>query len=70
MTLKLIKLRQVQDKVGNPSRATIHRWERAGLFPQRKKLGENSVAWLESDIDAWIESRAQAGGKKPTQAVK
>lgn len=62
MTLKLIKLRQVQEKVGNPSRASINRWEAAGQFPRRRQCGRNSVAWIESEIEAWIESRSYALG--------
>jgi predicted DNA-binding transcriptional regulator AlpA len=39
------------------SRMTIYRLELAGKFPNRRRLGENSVAWLESDLAAWAESR-------------
>jgi prophage regulatory protein len=39
------------------SRMTIYRLERAGLFPARRKLGENSVGWIDEDITSWIESR-------------
>lgn len=39
---------------------TLLRWERRGAFPQRRKLGPNTVAWLESEIDAWCASRAPA----------
>lgn len=35
-------------------RTTIWRLERAGLFPRRKKIGPNSIAWLESDIQDWL----------------
>jgi prophage regulatory protein len=36
---------------------TIYRLELAGEFPKRRQLSKNSVAWLESDIDAWADSR-------------
>jgi predicted DNA-binding transcriptional regulator AlpA len=39
------------------SRITIYRLELAGKFPKRRKLSENSVAWLEADISEWIDSR-------------
>jgi len=29
-------------------------------FPKRRQLSENSVAWLEADIAAWIDSRPVA----------
>lgn len=31
--------------------------EQKGLFPKRRKLGNRSVAWVLSEIMAWIESR-------------
>ncbi|TLZ25118.1 MAG: AlpA family phage regulatory protein, partial [Gammaproteobacteria bacterium] len=34
-----------------------YRLELAGKFPKRRQLSENSVAWLESDIAAWADSR-------------
>lgn len=39
------------------SAAHLARLEKAGRFPRRVKLGECRVGWLESEIDAWIESR-------------
>jgi prophage regulatory protein len=33
------------------------RLERENKFPRRVQVGENRVAWLETEIDAWIESR-------------
>ena len=39
------------------SRTTLWRMEREGLFPQRIKLSENRVGWLEGDIDAWIAAK-------------
>jgi prophage regulatory protein len=35
----------------------IARLEKAGLFPQRIQLGQNRVAWLLSEVEAWIEDR-------------
>ena len=39
------------------SRMTIYRLELTGKFPSRRRLAENSVAWLEDDVMAWIDSR-------------
>jgi len=36
------------------SEATLRRKEKAGLFPQRIRLGPNAVAWRESDVSAWV----------------
>jgi prophage regulatory protein len=57
--MKFLRIRQVMQVTGL-SRMTIYRLERAGKFPERRQLSENSVAWLESDIVAWAESRPVA----------
>ncbi|MFG0684947.1 helix-turn-helix transcriptional regulator [Pseudomonas sp. WSY_20] len=38
------------------SRNTIYKRMREGTFPKQVKLGPNSVAWLQSDISAWMTS--------------
>ena len=42
------------------SRTTLWRMEREGLFPQRIKLSENRVGWLEGEIEAWIAAKKNA----------
>ena len=37
---------------------TIYRLEKQGRFPQRVKIGGNSVAWIEAEIMAWIREKA------------
>lgn len=37
---------------------TRERLEAAGLFPKRIKVGPRAVAWLESEVQAWISARA------------
>jgi len=54
--MKLLRIKQVIDVTGL-SRMTLWRLEKAGRFPTRRRLGDHSVAWLESDIERWIESR-------------
>ncbi len=54
--MRLLRTKQVMAVTGL-SRMTIYRLERAGLFPARRKLGENSVGWIDEDIILWIESR-------------
>ncbi len=38
--------------------------EKAGRFPRRLKLAERRIAWLRSEIDAWLKrlAEARAGG--------
>lgn len=57
--MKFLRIRQVTQLTGL-SRMTIYRLELAGRFPKRRRLSENSVAWLESDIAAWADSRPNA----------
>ena len=38
-------------------RGTLWRWEQAGAFPLRRRFGPNTVGYLESEIDQWIEGR-------------
>lgn len=57
--MKFLRIREVMQLTGL-SRMTIYRLELAGQFPNRRRLSENSVAWLESDISAWAESRPVA----------
>jgi prophage regulatory protein len=42
------------------SRASIYRKIRDKTFPAPVKLGENKIAWLSTEIDAWIEAIAAA----------
>jgi prophage regulatory protein len=34
----------------------ISRLEAQGLFPKRVRLGQGRVAWVEDEIDKWIEA--------------
>ncbi len=52
------RLPQVQTLTGL-SRSTIYRKEIRGTFPKRRRLGDNSVGWLTSEILDWIASTQQ-----------
>jgi prophage regulatory protein len=39
---------------------TIWRMEKKGEFPARKQLSIGRVAWLTSEVQAWIDSRGLA----------
>ena len=56
---KFIVLPQVQEIVPY-SASHIWRLERAGEFPQRVRLGGNRVAWLQSEVNSWVESKLAA----------
>jgi prophage regulatory protein len=65
--MKFLRIRQVMQLTGL-SRTTIYRLELAGRFPKRRRLSENPVAWLESDIAAWADSRPIAHLRAPSSA--
>ena len=56
MSDKFLRIRAVTVLTGL-SRTSIFRYERAGNFPRRRRLGTNAVAWLESEVREWIGSR-------------
>ena len=40
------------------SHVTIWRMEKAGKFPKRVQIGGNAVGWLASEINNWIDQKA------------
>jgi len=54
--MKFLRIRHVMQLSGL-SRMTIYRLELAGEFPKRRQLSKNAVAWLDTDIAQWAESR-------------
>jgi prophage regulatory protein len=56
MTQKLLRRPEVEARTGL-SRSTLYDWMKKGDFPQPLKLGARLVAWRESDIAEWLESR-------------
>lgn len=51
---RLIRVPEVLSRVGF-SRTTLYERIKEGSFPDRVKIGLRSVAFVESEIDAWIE---------------
>ena len=54
--MKVIRRKDIKDKVG----FTYH-WvvqlEKRDAFPKRIRLGPQSVAWLEHEVDDWLNAR-------------
>lgn len=57
MTKRLIDLKELLSKVPL-SRAHIYRLEAKGTFPKRIRIGQVRVAWMESEIETWIQQKA------------
>ena len=59
-TKRIIRQKEVSEKLGL-SKATIWTYARTrDDFPKPIRLGANSVGWLESEIDAFIDARIAA----------
>ena len=52
----LLRRPEVEARTGL-SRSTLYDWMKRGDFPQPVKLGARLVAWRESDVSAWLDSR-------------
>lgn len=55
----LLRRHQVEGLTGL-SRSTIYRLANQGDFPRPVRLGQRSVAWRESEVRAWIDTRQPA----------
>lgn len=56
MDKKVIRLKTTKTLTGL-SRSTIYAMMKNGTFPHNFSLGPRAVGWLESDVEAWIDSR-------------
>lgn len=56
MSKSLIRLPEVQRRTGY-SKAWIYRLLKENRFPQSVKIGSRSIAFVEGEIDRWIEER-------------
>lgn len=56
---RLLNKREVTQKTSKPS-SSIYADMAKGLFPKAIKISQNRVAWLESEIDAWIAERVSS----------
>lgn len=53
---KFIRLNQVKEKTGL-SRSSIYQFIKEGKFPAQVKLGQRAAAWVDSEVDDWINYR-------------
>ena len=55
---QLVSKKELKSVCGIPYSAQhIARLEEAGQFPKRIRLGQNRVAWLLSEVEAWVDER-------------
>lgn len=53
---KLLKLKTVMEVTGL-GRSTLYNYINQGQFPRPVSLGERGVAWIESEVEDWIQKR-------------
>ena len=53
---RILRMAELKTRIGL-SRSTIYEFQNSGHFPRSVSLGSRAVGWLESDIEAWMESR-------------
>ena len=56
MKNKMLRLENVKSKTGL-SRSTIYRLMDEGRFPHQINLEYRAVAWLESEVDNWLDEK-------------
>ena len=57
---RALRLRQVCQLTGL-GRSMIYQMQAEGRFPQRIKLGQRAVGWLESEVRDWLAARVASG---------
>lgn len=63
MPQKLIRLPDVQRRTGY-SKAWIYRLMSQGKFPASVKIGTRAIAFVESEVDDWINQRIAESRKE------
>jgi prophage regulatory protein len=59
--MRIVRFRELSERKGITwSRSHVDREEKAGRFPQRVKIGPNSIGWVEEEIDQWLAERARS----------
>lgn len=58
---RLLRLPEVRQKVGL-SRSAIYKLISEGQFPRQVAIGPRTVAWVQEDLERWIEGRLNPPG--------
>jgi len=67
-TRKFLRLPEVISRTGY-RRSNIYHLMSLGEFPKAISLGGRAVAWLESEVDEWMESRIRQRETSETTAI-
>lgn len=61
---RLIRIAELQKKLGDMSAAAIWAGVKAGTIPEPVRLGPRFTAWPLSQVDAWLAKRISASQRK------
>jgi len=56
MTYSLIRIKKVEAKTGL-KKSMVYDLMSKDEFPKSIKIGERAVAWIESEVDKWIQNK-------------
>ena len=67
--IRFLRLSEILRRVPY-SEAHIWRLEQAGKFPRRAHLGANRVAWVEAEINGWVDKclRRREQNQRPSSS--
>lgn len=54
---RVLRKPAVKARIGISADSTLYDLMAAGQFPRPINLGARAVGWIESEVDAWIETR-------------
>lgn len=63
--VRLLRMSEVLSITGLKSRSTIYELTGRGLFPQPIRLTAKAIAFIESEVNAWVRSRIEARPASP-----
>lgn len=64
MSMKLIRIKDVMDRTGL-GRSTVYKYMNLGLFPKSVNLTSRAVAWVESEVEEWIQQNIERRDADP-----
>ena len=68
---RMVRRGEFKLMLGVTSDATLLTWERAiPGFPQRRRIGPNSVGWLLSEVLEYLRSCPAERGRRPVKAIE
>lgn len=54
--MRVLRLAEVREKTGL-AKSTIYKYVDIGMFPRPIYLGGRAVAWIDSEVHAWLQER-------------